>query len=171
MLIRVDTISRNPLKRMRAGIRALASFIIGFPGETREDIKRTVAFARRLEPDYVQFSFATPYPGTELYRSAKRKGLLLTEDWSQCTAGKPIIGIDGCSEEELMRLLLKAYRGFYLYPKILLRHLRRGHFSSSSRLLNQSFDSASDVSENRSLAGCELRRYEEGEYSETMIPE
>ena len=109
------------------GIETLASYIIGFPGETKEDIEKTITFAKRLSTDYAQFSLATPYPGTELYDSAKEKGLLLTEDWSQYTAGKPIILNNDCSKEDLMRLLTKAYKSFYLSPRILLRHLRKRH--------------------------------------------
>lgn len=111
----------------KMGIETLASYIIGFPGETKEDIEKTIAFAKRLNTDYAQFSLATPYPGTELYNSAKEKGLLLTEDWSQYTAGKPIIRNNNCSKEDLMRLLAKAYKSFYLSPRILLRHLRKHH--------------------------------------------
>lgn len=109
------------------GIETLASYIIGFPGETREDMEKTISFAKRLSTDYAQFSLATPYPGTELYDSAKETGLLLTEDWSQYTAGKPIILNNNCSKEDLMRLLAKAYKCFYLSPGILLRHLRKRH--------------------------------------------
>jgi anaerobic magnesium-protoporphyrin IX monomethyl ester cyclase len=109
------------------GIETLASYIIGFPDETEEDIGKTIALAKKLDTDYAQFSLATPYPGTELYSSAKEKGLLLTEDWSQYTAGKPIILNNDCSKEDLMRLLAKAYKSFYLSPRILLRHLRKRH--------------------------------------------
>jgi len=109
------------------GIETLASYIIGFPGETEEDIEETIALAKKLNTDYAQFSLATPYPGTELYSSAKEKGLLLTEDWPQYTAGKPIILNNDCSKEDLMRLLTKAYKSFYLSPRILLRHLRKRH--------------------------------------------
>lgn len=112
------------------GIEALASFIIGFPGETREDVEKTIAFAKKLDTDYAQFSFATPYPGTELYRLAKERGLLLTENWSHYTAGRPIIAIDNSiSQDDLTKLLTKAYQSFYLSPKLLLRHLLKCHLS------------------------------------------
>ena len=109
------------------GIETLASYILGFPGETKEDIKKTITFAKRLSTDYAQFSLATPYPGTELYHSAEEKGLLLIEDWSQYTAGKPITLNNECSKEDLRRLLRKAYGSFYLSPTVLLRHLRKRH--------------------------------------------
>jgi radical SAM superfamily enzyme YgiQ (UPF0313 family) len=108
------------------GIETLASFIIGWPNETMDDIKNTLNFAKRLDTDYVQFSFATPYPGTELYRLVKKERLLLTENWSEYTAGRPIIRAGECSAEELARALLQAYMSFYLSPSFLLRNLRKG---------------------------------------------
>jgi radical SAM superfamily enzyme YgiQ (UPF0313 family) len=111
------------------GIETLASFIIGWPNETMDDIKNTLNFAKRLDTDYVEFNLATPYPGTELYRLVKKERLLLTENWSEYTAGRPIIRAGECSAEELARVLLHAYMSFYLSPSFLLRNLRKGRVS------------------------------------------
>jgi anaerobic magnesium-protoporphyrin IX monomethyl ester cyclase len=111
------------------GIETLASFIIGWPNETMDDIKNTLNFAKRLDTDYVEFNLATPYPGTELYRLVKKERLLLTENWSEYTAGRPIIRAGECSAEELARVLLQAYMSFYLSPSFLIRNLRKGRVS------------------------------------------
>ena len=42
-------------------------FILGLPGETRETINNTVAFAKELDVENIQVSVAQGYPGTELY--------------------------------------------------------------------------------------------------------
>ncbi|MBF0363056.1 MAG: cobalamin-dependent protein [Oligoflexia bacterium] len=44
-------------------------FILGFPGETEETIKRTVAFAKGLKLDWTYFFLFTPHPGTEIYNT------------------------------------------------------------------------------------------------------
>ncbi|NIR86537.1 radical SAM protein [Candidatus Bathyarchaeota archaeon] len=120
----------DAVKRTReAGIETLASFILGFPGETMNDIAKTIAFAKKLDIEYAQFSFATPYPGTELYNIAKEKGLLITEDWSEYTAGKPIIATNGCTKKDLKRIFMRAYKSFYLSPRTWLLHLRKGRLS------------------------------------------
>ena len=49
----------------KVGISSLVYFLIGLPGETRETIQETVDFAKQINPDYVEFYPATPYPGTE----------------------------------------------------------------------------------------------------------
>lgn len=54
-----------------AGLRTGASFILGSPGETEEDVRDTLALAERIESDWTVFFFSTPYPGTELWHELK----------------------------------------------------------------------------------------------------
>ena len=49
-----------------------ADFIVGLPGETRESIRKTIDFAKRLDTETIQVSIAHPYPGTEFYDYAKK---------------------------------------------------------------------------------------------------
>ena len=58
------------------GITVHGTFILGLPGETKETIQETIAFAREVNPHTIQVSVAAPYPGTELYRQAKENGWL-----------------------------------------------------------------------------------------------
>ncbi|OGL50424.1 MAG: hypothetical protein A2161_13485, partial [Candidatus Schekmanbacteria bacterium RBG_13_48_7] len=59
------------------GIKTEAFYMIGFPGETKEDIQRTVDFARDLGTDYCCFYIVTPLPGTKLYDICKENGYLV----------------------------------------------------------------------------------------------
>src|SRR3989339_110121 len=55
------------------------SFVIGFPGETIDDIKKTVKFALKLKKlgmSAAGFHIATPYYGTKLYTEAEKTGCL-----------------------------------------------------------------------------------------------
>ena len=71
------------------GILVHGTFILGLPGETRETIQETLAFAKEVNPRTLQVSLAAPYPGTFLYRQAKENGWfasdvdLLTDDGTQ----------------------------------------------------------------------------------------
>lgn len=51
-------------------------FVVGFPGETKEQIQDTFDFANKLNVDNAKFFIATPYPGTELYKIAHDSGYL-----------------------------------------------------------------------------------------------
>ncbi|MGQ9588152.1 MAG: B12-binding domain-containing radical SAM protein [Thermoplasmata archaeon] len=106
-----------------AGIKTLASFILGYPGETVDDMRATIRFATKLDPDYAQFSVLTPYPGTPIFHRLREKGLLATEDWDKYTALDPVVRYEdiGLSSRSVSWMLKEAYLRFYLRPLYLLR--------------------------------------------------
>lgn len=57
-------------------LELMGAFVIGYPGESTEQIRKTVDFAEALDPDYVIFSIATPLMGTPLYEMAMKNELL-----------------------------------------------------------------------------------------------
>ncbi len=62
------------------GIAIHGTFILGLPGETKETIQETIAFAKRINPHTIQVSLAAPYPGTFLYKQAVENGWLDIEN-------------------------------------------------------------------------------------------
>lgn len=48
------------------GFDIIANFVLGFPGETWEQIRDTIRYAQELNVDIVNFHIATPLPKTEL---------------------------------------------------------------------------------------------------------
>jgi len=62
------------LRRMKLGTYGF--FILGFPGETREQIKRTIDFAWKLDLDRISVFVANPLPGTEIFRTCVEKGYI-----------------------------------------------------------------------------------------------
>jgi len=57
------------------GVLVTVYLMAGFPGETDDDLRHTIAFARELQADYYSISMVAPYYGTRLYRDAVRDGL------------------------------------------------------------------------------------------------
>lgn len=53
-----------------------ATLIIGFPGETMEDVEMNLRFPYEMEFDSVAFFMATPLPGSRLYAECEAKGYL-----------------------------------------------------------------------------------------------
>ena len=51
----------------RVGIRTMASFIFGFPTETREDMKATFSLAKEIDADWYGVYILTPLPGTKIW--------------------------------------------------------------------------------------------------------
>jgi radical SAM superfamily enzyme YgiQ (UPF0313 family) len=61
-----------------------ASFIIGFPFETNDDILETYDFIKRSPIDKFQYFLPVPYPGTGLWQYAEKKGLVSEDmEWEK----------------------------------------------------------------------------------------
>lgn len=60
----------------RHGIAATASFIIGCPDETEEDIMDTYRFIERSGLDFIDVFPLIPFPGTPVWEEAKARGLV-----------------------------------------------------------------------------------------------
>src|SRR5215831_8957496 len=83
----------------QVGITALASFIIGLPGETEETLRKTTEFANELHQEFGSlygFHILAPFPGTEVRDRAADYGLeILTNDWTQYDANHVVTRTTG----------------------------------------------------------------------------
>ncbi len=110
----------------KAGILSFGYFILGLPGETEQTIKKTIRFARKLRPDFVNFHIATPFPGTEFYQYARNHSLLTTRKWEAFEEeGSAVISYPHLPAERLQFWQKKAMKAFYLRPQKILREILR----------------------------------------------
>jgi radical SAM superfamily enzyme YgiQ (UPF0313 family) len=58
------------------GLRTFAFNILANPGETREEMKKTLELNSKLMPDGLKVSLGYPYPGTEYHEIAKKLDLI-----------------------------------------------------------------------------------------------
>lgn len=104
------------------GVRAKGTFILGLPGDDEPSIRRTVAFAKKLDPVFCFFSVFVPYPGTVHFDDYKKSGYLVTEDYSRFNYhGAPVISTPELSARQLQTLRAWAYRRFFLRPSKLFQ--------------------------------------------------
>jgi anaerobic magnesium-protoporphyrin IX monomethyl ester cyclase len=68
---RVDQIERASTLLRAAGIEVGFFLQFGYPGETREDIDKTLAMIRRCRPDDIGVSVSYPLPGTTFYQRVR----------------------------------------------------------------------------------------------------
>lgn len=95
----------------KVGISSNCFFVIGFPGETKEEMLETVAFAKKLSKkgaDNFMFSIATPLYGTRLYNEALANGLLNEADDESLMYGTPHLKNLALSSNELVALRNRA---------------------------------------------------------------
>jgi len=94
-------------------------FVLGMPQETRETLVETVELARALPLDKAYAFYATPYPGTVLYRWCTERGLieagdLLESPGLKCDADLPHFVPANVSLSDLMQArdaIVSHYRG------------------------------------------------------------
>ena len=96
-----------------AGMESLAFFMFGLPGESWEQMRHTMDFARRLNPDYVSYHIFTPYPCTAAFDAvgAPKEPLFPTSSGEY-------------SEKDLDAFVKEAMKDFYLRPSYALRYAR-----------------------------------------------
>jgi radical SAM superfamily enzyme YgiQ (UPF0313 family) len=65
------------------GISIHGMFIVGFPGETKQQILQTLDFPKKIGFESVSFFIATPLPGSELYDECMKKGYLVDKAYEE----------------------------------------------------------------------------------------
>jgi len=117
--VTIEQIKKAVLKIKKVGIDLCCFFIIGLPTEKIEDMKKTIEFAKMLNPTYASFHIAVPYPGTVFYEMIKSE----LEDELFPTI------YDGLySEDELKKVIRDAYLSFYLRPKFIVSRILKGKY-------------------------------------------
>jgi len=104
----------------KAGLKILADFVIGFPGETKETAEQMIRFIKEIKPDLLQVAVATPIPGTEFYDYVKENGFLLVEDLEESLDEegfqKCIISYPEFTKEDIENYVDRALKEYYLNP-------------------------------------------------------
>ncbi len=76
-----DDVRRTSTLLARHGIRRMGFLLLGGPGETRESVEESLAFARSLALDDLRVTVGIRiYPGTPLARRAVDEGVIASED-------------------------------------------------------------------------------------------
>lgn len=109
------------------GLESVGYFMLGLPADTEGSLKKTVAFAVKLCPDYARVTFTVPYPGTKLFDDYEKRGLIKSRDWSKYGLHQfgEIYQHPHLSYETLRRYYNLFYIRFYLNPRFLYKKLMK----------------------------------------------
>jgi radical SAM superfamily enzyme YgiQ (UPF0313 family)/MoaA/NifB/PqqE/SkfB family radical SAM enzyme len=108
------------------GIKTHLTFSFGLPGETQETIQRTIDFAKALDPDSLQFSIATAFPGTSFFQTLEQKGHITSRNFSDYDGNrKSMLCTDNLSSQELQKAKRLADKAWQTHVwKTRRRHFR-----------------------------------------------
>ena len=102
------------------GVKMMAFYVLGIPGQTKEDILKTINYSKHLNTSLAQFTIATPYPGTkfidEIKDSINDKGTF--ENYSSYL---PLINSEHYTPDELLKFKEKAFKEYYVRWKWILK--------------------------------------------------
>lgn len=96
-----------------AGIVTNGYFMLGFPGETSEEIRQTISYAETTDLFFASFFIVTPYPGTPLWDETMSETCASSLDFSNYNYLSGYFNLSEMSGDELRRLQKEAYRRFY----------------------------------------------------------
>ena len=126
----------------KIGLKTGAFYIIGFPGETKQNMQRTVDFALELKRKYdvgMHLFAATPSYGTRLYEECKAKGYLPSDlTWNSFAAARQAKGMPLITTSEFTPAEVKdiAARALAEYKKLSLL----GHIKHPRKALKTAFN-------------------------------
>jgi len=106
------------------GLETLGFVIIFSPEENRESLEKTRRLIFKADPDTLQMSFCTPFPGTAIEREIQEKGLKISGDWSRFIFLKqPVFEHPNFSYDQMIAWQTRMLRAFYFRPQTVFRLL------------------------------------------------
>ena len=105
-----------------AGLNVRGSFVVGFPGETKETMEENLVFAKSLPLDVASFYVFTPYHGTEAFQDLVVHGKIKHNDYDHYhemidpDSAKLAYVPDGMTEEQIKEFMSRCYKEFFLRP-------------------------------------------------------
>ena len=113
------------------GVATEIFLLLGFPWETKEDYKQTLALPYELDVDFVSINRYIPFPGTQLQPNE------LTQADKENLFSDRLYNSYGYSKNDDVSQMVKAfYRKWYLNPRKIMRLARTLNLFSPKKLFN-----------------------------------
>ena len=99
----------------RAGIVAIGSFIIGFPGETEGDVRQTVSLIEQLDTSLINLNYFVVVPGSDVYQQLVTDGKYpAVTDLEMLASGDPMQRVE-YNFSEVPALDMKVIHSRYMW--------------------------------------------------------
>ncbi len=135
--------AREALRLCRQhGIITETSFILGFPEETPESVRRTIDLAIDYDPDFAHFLAIAPWPYADIYPQLAPH--VEERDFRKYNLVEPIVRPRAMSRQEVDAAIVEGYRRFYQAKMAALRAdgdgFRRQYIETAfQRIMRHSF--------------------------------
>jgi anaerobic magnesium-protoporphyrin IX monomethyl ester cyclase len=129
--ITLDQVKQAVKMCRKEDIQVACSFIMGIPGETVEDMEKSLKFAKKLDPDWCRFNIYVAYPDSVLYEEVRQNRLYDREEDFLL-----YVKTDDFDFESLSQIQRRFHMAFSRSPKRIIRKIKREGFVST---LKQSY--------------------------------
>jgi hopanoid biosynthesis associated radical SAM protein HpnJ len=118
----------------KLGIQIHGTFILGLPEESKESVEESIRYACDLNPDTIQVSLASAYPGTEFYRLCEEKKYFVRNEWVD-EGGYQMFNLNypHMDAREIYKAVETFYKRFYYRPGFMLKMVVKMIVNSSER--------------------------------------
>ncbi len=102
------------------GMEITGHFIIGYPGETYDDVIKSIELANKLPFTYAGFSCFIPLPGSPVGDELIDGGFIKMEDFQTTSFYSPKVSYTSyMTSSQISRLKKRAYLSFYSQPRVI----------------------------------------------------
>ncbi len=118
------------------------SFVLGFPGETPEHVKQTLALAKAYDPDFAHFLAIAPWPYAAMWSELEPH--VVSRDWRRYNLIDPVVKPVAMSLRDVDDAIVDCYRSFYFEKGKRLLGMKPGFrrdyvFRSMKLIMHSSF--------------------------------
>lgn len=112
------------------GIKATLFLMVGFPTETKEDLKKTAKIGPMLKADHIGVHQMTPYPGSRMWQISIDDGMIpadLIDQWIRGDRGNNFTKAwnyyvpKGFTQKDMIDWKRRIYLSFYFHPYWVIR--------------------------------------------------
>lgn len=94
-------------------ILSVGYFILGLPGETKNQVEKTIDYSIKLDVDYASYNLPIPIYGTNLREESLKNNWIVNKEEEYDGSSQPLIATNELTPFDLVSLRKKAYKKFY----------------------------------------------------------
>ncbi len=109
------------------GIWVSINMILGHPNETKRDIKDSIKFVKKINPDFAVFTPLNIVPDSPLFNLVLKEKRINFDIYYKYMKGEssfPIYEHDGITRKYLIKMARRGFLLFYLNPVKIIQHLK-----------------------------------------------
>jgi len=99
------------------GVNLFGSMFMGYDWHDKSIFEKIVNYTIKSEFGSCEFTIATPYPGTPMWKQMNEENRIITRDWAKYNSGNVVFKPKNMTEEELYQGFLYCWREYWKYNK------------------------------------------------------